>query len=142
MALFYVTPPDQYWLMVAINCAGSLVIGPTPALVWSMYADCADYGEWKSGHRITGLTFSTLQFAQKFGLAVGAGLAGYILALFGFVANEVQTETSLTGIRFMFSVVPALLAIAGAISILFYRIDAARIQVMERELRLNRAESA
>ena len=142
MALFYVTPPDQYWLMVAINCAGSLVIGPTPALVWSMYADCADYGEWKSGHRITGLTFSTLQFAQKFGLAVGAGLAGYILALFGFVANEVQTETSLTGIRFMFSVVPAVLAIAGAISILFYRIDSARIQVMERELRLNRAESA
>ena len=142
MAVFYVTPPDQYWLMVAINCAGSLVIGPTPALVWSMYADCADYGEWKSGHRITGLTFSTLQFAQKFGLAVGAGLAGYILALFGFVANEVQTETSLTGIRFMFSVVPAVLAIAGAISIFFYRIDSTRIRVMERELRLNRADSS
>ena len=141
MAVFYVTPPDQYWLMVAINCAGSLVIGPTPALVWSMYADCADYGEWKSGHRITGLTFSTLQFAQKFGLAVGAGLAGYILALFGFVANEVQTETSLTGIRFMFSVVPAVLAIAGAISIFFYQIDSTRIRVMERELRLNRADS-
>ena len=141
MAVFYVTPPDQYWLMVAINCAGSLVIGPTPALVWSMYADCADYGEWKSGHRITGLTFSTLQFAQKFGLAVGAGLAGYILALFGFVANEVQTETSLTGIRFMFSVVPAVLAIAGAISIFFYQIDSTRIRVRERELRLNRADS-
>jgi len=49
MAAFYFTPPENYWLMVAINCAGMLAAGPTPALVWSMYADCADYGEWKSG---------------------------------------------------------------------------------------------
>ena len=136
MAVFYITPPDQYWLMVTINCLGSLVIGPTPALVWSMYADCADYGEWKSGRRITGLTFSTLQFAQKMGLAVGAGLAGYILSLFGFVANEIQSATSLVGIRFMFSVVPAILAIAGALAILFYRIDSTTIKTMEQELRV------
>ena len=141
MAIFYVTPPDQYWLMVTVNCLGSLVIGPTPALVWSMYADCADYGEWRGGHRITGLTFSTLQFAQKFGLAVGAGLAGYILALFGFVANEVQTETSIDGIRFMFSIVPAALAIAGAVSIFFYRIDTRTIKTIERELRLKHSDS-
>lgn len=141
MAIFYVTPPDQYWLMVTVNCLGSLVIGPTPALVWSMYADCADYGEWRGGHRITGLTFSTLQFAQKFGLAVGAGLAGYILALFGFVANEVQTETSIDGIRFMFSIVPAALAIAGAVSIFFYRIDTRTIKTIERELRLKHSDT-
>lgn len=134
MAVFYVTPPDQYWLMVAINCIGTLVIGPTPALVWAMYADCADYGEWKSGRRITALTFSSLQFAQKLGLAVGAGLAGVILGLFGFVANEVQTATSLAGIRFMFSVMPALLALAGAAAIFFYRIDSKTIAVFESEL--------
>jgi GPH family glycoside/pentoside/hexuronide:cation symporter len=69
MAAFYVTPPDQYWLMVAINCIGTFVIGPTPALVWAMYADTADYGEWKTGRRTTALVFSSLQFAQKLGLA-------------------------------------------------------------------------
>ena len=72
---------------------------------------------------ITALTFSSLQFAQKLGLAVGAGLAGVILGLFGFVANEVQTATSLAGIRFMFSVMPATLAVLGAAAIYFYRID-------------------
>ncbi|MBT8067048.1 MAG: MFS transporter, partial [Gammaproteobacteria bacterium] len=134
MAAFYITPPDQYWLMVLINCIGTFVIGPTPALVWAMYADCADYGEWKSGRRITALTFSSLQFAQKLGLAVGAGLAGVILGLFGFIANEIQTATSLAGIRFMFSVMPAVLAVLGAVSIFFYRIDSDTIRQFEQEL--------
>jgi GPH family glycoside/pentoside/hexuronide:cation symporter len=134
MATFYVIPPDEYWLMVAVNCAGAFVIGPTPALVWSMYADTADYGEWKSGRRTTGLVFSTLQFAQKMGLAVGAGLAGIILGWFGFVANEVQTPDSLAGIRFLFSVIPALLALLGTAAIFFYRINSDTIARFEKEL--------
>jgi len=134
MGLFYITPPDQYWLMVAINCIGTLIIGPTPALVWSMYTDTADYGEWKTGRRITGLTFSSLQFAQKLGLAVGAGLAGIILGWFGFVANEAQTAESMAGIRFLFSILPALLALAGAVSIFFYKIDSKTIETFERAL--------
>lgn len=134
MALFYITPPDQYWLMVLINCIGTFVIGPTPALVWSMYTDTADYGEWKTGRRITGLTFSSLQFAQKLGLAVGAGLTGIILGWFGFVANEAQTPESLAGIRFLFSVMPAALAIAGAMAIFFYKINSETIRAFERDL--------
>ncbi len=134
MAAFYITPPDEYWLMVFINCIGTFVIGPTPALVWAMYADTADYGEWKTGRRTTALVFSSLQFAQKMGLAVGAGLAGVMLGYFGFVANEVQTEESLAGIRFMFSVIPAMLALAGAAAIFFYRINSETIRRFEREL--------
>ena len=134
MAAFYFTPPDQYWLMVAINCAGMLAAGPTPALVWSMYADCADYGEWKSGRRTTALVFSTVQFSHKMGLAVGAGLAGIILSWFGFVANETQTATSMAGIRFMFSVFPATFALLGIVAIYFYRIDAKMTRQIEQDL--------
>ncbi len=134
MAAFYIIPPEQYWLMVAVNCIGAFVIGPTPALVWAMYADCADYGEWKTGRRTTALVFSTLQFAQKMGLAVGAGLAGIILSLFGFIANETQTAASMAGIRFMFSILPAILAIMGAVAIVFYRLDSSKIDDIEQEL--------
>ena len=135
MALFFFTPPDKYSLMVAINCAGALAAGPTPALVWSMYADCADYGEWKTGRRTTALVFSTVQFSHKLGLAVGVGLAGIILAWFGFVANEAQSATSMLGIRLMFSVFPAALAILGVIAIYFYRIDSEMLRRMEQDLR-------
>jgi GPH family glycoside/pentoside/hexuronide:cation symporter len=141
MAAFYITPADQYWLMVFINCVGTLVVGPTPALVWSMYADTADYGEYKNGRRTTALVFSTVQFSHKLGLAVGAGLSGIILASFGFVANEVQTETAMQGIRFMFSIFPAVLAVIGVIAIYFYRIDSSLIATMERELAKRRADA-
>ncbi|MCG8370398.1 MAG: MFS transporter, partial [Proteobacteria bacterium] len=134
LAVFYIIPPEQYGLMVAVNCIGTLVIGPTPPLVWSMYADTADYGEWKTGRRTTALVFSSLQFAQKLGLAVGAGLSGIVLGLFGFVANEIQTDTSLAGIRFMFSIFPAILAVLGAVAIFFYRIDSGTIREFERDL--------
>ena len=142
MAVFYVTPADQYWLMVAVNCFGMLAAGPTPALVWSMYADTADYGEWKTGRRTTALVFSTVQFSHKMGLAVGAGLTGIILGWFGFVANEIQTDASMHGIRFMFSVFPAVFAILGIIAIFFYRIDAATVRQMERELAARHAPAS
>ena len=134
MSAFYFIPPEQYWLMVAVGSLGTFIVGPTPALVWSMYADCADYGEWKSGRRTTALIFSGAQFAQKLGLAVGAGLSGYILFLFGFVSNELQSSTSMAGIRLMFSVFPAILAVLSAVAIIFYRLDGDRVKQIEREL--------
>ena len=140
MAAFYVIPPEQYWLMVIVNCLGTFIVGPTPALVWAMYADTADYGEWKSGRRTTGLVFSALQFAQKLGLAVGAGLSGFILSLFGFMANQDQSEMSIAGIRLMFSVFPALLAIAGVIAVYFYPLRDAQVKEIERELKAQRGD--
>jgi GPH family glycoside/pentoside/hexuronide:cation symporter len=134
MAVFFVIPADQYWTMVAVNSIGLLIAGPTPALVWSMYADCADYGEWKTGRRTTALIFSTVQFSHKFGLAVGAGLAGIMLSWFGFVANEAQSDSSLFGIRFMFSVVPAAFALLGVLAIYFYRLDSETVARIERDL--------
>ena len=134
MALFYIIPPDQYWLMVALGFVGALIVGPTTALVWSMYADCADYGEWKTGRRTTALVFSASQFAQKMGLAVGAGLAGYLLSLFGFVANQAQSASSIMGIKLMFSVFPAVLAVLSAAAILFYGLSNDKVSQIEREL--------
>jgi GPH family glycoside/pentoside/hexuronide:cation symporter len=134
MAAFYMIPPDSYWLMVAVNCIGTAFMGPTPALVWAMYADCADYGEWTTGRRTTALVFSTLQFGQKLGLAVGAGLVGLILGWVGFVANEGQTPATLDGIRATFSLIPAALALLSAAVIIPYRIDRRMVAQMEKDL--------
>ncbi len=134
MSAFYFIPPDRYWLMVGVGCLGQVVAGPTAALVWSMYADCADYGEWKTGRRTTALVFSAAQFAQKMGLAIGAGLAGYILYLFGFVSNQVQSASAIEGIKLMFSVIPAVLAVLSAFAIFFYRLSKDKIAQIEQEL--------
>ncbi len=134
MGVFFFIPPDMYWTMVFFSCAGAFVIGPTLPIVWSMYADCADYGEWKTGRRTTGLIFSASLFAQKMGLAVGAGLAAYILALFGYIADQEQSELATLGIRLMFTVFPAVLAALSGLAILFYKIDNKTVKQMEAEL--------
>ena len=120
--------------MLLVNAIGAFLAGPTPALVWAMYADTADYGEWKSGRRTTALVFSALQFAQKMGLAVGAGLSGFILSFFGFIANEAQSDFSITGIRLMFSVFPAVLAVSSAAAIYFYPLTDVEVKKIEEDL--------
>lgn len=137
--LFYFIPAQDYGLMLAVNILGNLLAGPTPALVWSIYTDVADYGEWRFGRRTTGLVFSAAMFAQKMGLTVGGGVAGWLLGSFGFVANEQQSGTAILGIRLMFSILPGLLGIANGIILLWYPLTDDHVAEIERDLAQRRA---
>jgi glycoside/pentoside/hexuronide:cation symporter, GPH family len=108
-------------------CAGSIF-----PLLWSMYADIADYSEWQTGRRATGLIFSSSSMSQKLGWTLGGAVTGWLLALWGFEANTVQSEETRTGIRMMLSFIPAAGALLSAAFILFYRLsDAFMIKVSE-----------
>src|ERR1017187_8743378 len=54
----YFAGPRDFVLMYASQMAGSFFTGPLFPLIWAMYADTADYGEWRFGRRATGLIFS------------------------------------------------------------------------------------
>lgn len=139
MMAFFFIPPEAYWVMIGVNMIGSMIAGPTPALVWSMYADVADYGEWRSGRRSTGLVFSAAMFAQKMGLTIGGAGAGALLGMIGFVANQDQTPEALEGLRIIFSLVPGALALANGLVLLLYPIREEMVEQMGRELAESRA---
>lgn len=139
MMAFFFIPPEAFWVMVGVNVVGSLFAGPTPALVWSMYADVADYGEWRSGRRSTGLVFSAAMFAQKMGLTIGGAGAGALLGLIGFVANQEQSPETLDGLSIIFSLVPGGLALANGLVLLLYPIREETVEQMGRELAASRA---
>lgn len=132
-AMFFV-PPNQYWTMLAVSCLGGFLAGPTAPLVWSMYGDVADYSEWKHNRRITGLVFSASMFAQKFGLTIGAGLSGWLLGAFGYVANTAQSDSSLLGIRLLFTLIPAVVSILNVIALCFYNLTDDEVTDIEAEL--------
>jgi GPH family glycoside/pentoside/hexuronide:cation symporter len=138
---FYFIPIHMYGLMLALNVVGSFMMGPTSALVWSMYGDVADYGQVKYGRRSTGLIHSGSLFAMKTGTVVAGAMAGWLLSLFGFVANQGQSETSLKGICVMFTLIPACFAICKGVMLLLYPLNRAKILANEQEL-ARRAESA
>jgi GPH family glycoside/pentoside/hexuronide:cation symporter len=132
---FFFIPPHAVVLMFLMNLLGNLLAGPTPALVWALYTDVADYGEWKFGRRATGLVFSAAMFAQKMGLTIGGAASGWLLAAYGFVANQDQTPEALMGIRVMFCIIPGALALLNGIILLFYPLNTDETEQMYRELK-------
>jgi GPH family glycoside/pentoside/hexuronide:cation symporter len=108
-------------------------------LVWSMYADTADYSEWKNGRRATGLVFSAASLSQKFGASIGIALVGWILALYGYQANIEQTASTQNGIRMMLSIYPALGALLAAGFVFIYPLKESVLEKMSHELSLFRA---
>lgn len=116
------------------NILAKMAYAPAVPLLWTMLADVADYGEWKTGRRSTGLVFSAAVFAQKAGWGIGAALVGVILQLFNYVANQVQTPTSITGIKLLVSIIPGILYMSCAIFMIFYNIDAKTTDLMKKDL--------
>lgn len=103
-------------------------------LVWSMYADSADYSEWKNGRRATGLVFSASSMSQKFGWTIGGALAGWLLGYYGFRANVVQTAETQTGIKMMLSFFPAIGTLLGAFFMFIYPLSEKKMTRISSEL--------
>ena len=111
---FYFIDRTNITLIFVTQFLISLCAGITFPLLWSMYADAADYSEWKTQRRATGLIFSASSMSQKFGWTIGGALAGWLLGYYGFQANVAQTETAQNGIRMMLSFIPAIGTIIAA----------------------------
>ena len=140
-ASFYLLKPGQLGLIFGLNLLGSITGGPLSALLWAMYADTADYAEWKKGRRATGLIFSASIFSQKQGWAIGAAVALGLMSSVGFQANTAQTPESLKGLVLLMSVIPAALGIVSILILLIYPLNEAKVAQIEADLKSRRAEA-
>lgn len=138
-ASFYVLKPDQVPLIFGINLLGSITGGPIIALLMTMYADSADYGEWKTMRRATGLIFSASIFSQKMGWAVGAWVALGLMNSVGFIANTAQTPASLHGLVLLMSVLSAGIGVLSMVILMFYPLNEHKMAEIEVELKRRRA---
>jgi glycoside/pentoside/hexuronide:cation symporter, GPH family len=136
--LFYFVPLSNIPLIFVTHIAISMLFAPTSPLLWAFYADTADYSEWKTGRRATGLVFSAALFSQKLGWAVGSSLFLWLIGHIGFKANLVQPPHVQTGIRYMMSFCPALAGFLSAAVVLLYKLDDTTMVRIERDLRRRR----
>ncbi len=83
---FYLLQPTDVNGMVILTVLSAVVYAPTIPLIWSIFADVADYSEWKTGRRFTGIVFATIGFALKAGLAIGS--ASFLWIMAGFFRYE------------------------------------------------------
>jgi GPH family glycoside/pentoside/hexuronide:cation symporter len=138
-ASFFLLKPNQLVLIYFLNAAGSITGGPLSALLFAMYADTADYAEWKRRRRATGLIFSASIFAQKQGWGLGSGLSLILMSQVGFVANTVQTESSLKGLVLLMSLLPAAFGIIALVLVIAYPLSERRMADIAAELKKRRA---
>ena len=138
-AMLYIPGQNDITMIYAFNILAKVSYAPAVPLLWTMIADTADYSEWKSGRRATGLFFSAATFAQKAGWGIGGALAGWLLFVFDYDASAEMTETTLTGIRLMVSVFPGVLYAFCAVFLIFYNIDSKTNELMKVELEARRS---
>lgn len=123
IAFFFVPMnPDYIWVMVALVILTSIGVGFYSPLLWSMYADVADYATEKNGTSSTGLIFSSGTMAQKFGTAISGSLVALLLGAAGFISGSdpvtgetiitiTDEESVKTMIWALFSIIPALIVV-------------------------------
>jgi len=138
--LFFFIPPHQIPLIFIMNILISMASSLVFPLIWAMYGDVSDYSEWKTDHRATGLIFSSSSMSQKMGWTIGGAISGWILAVFGFVANEVQTDQSILGIRLMISLFAAAGALLSVGFMYFYPLNEKYMIIIEKELESKRGK--
>ena len=120
-AIYFIQTPDLAVLVPIFVVAG---IGNSSFQVglWALLPDTVEYAQWKLGARTEGIQYGFYLFVGKLGSSLAALMAGGGLALAGYVANAVQTNTSLMGIRLLGSFVPATFVVIAMIILSFYPI--------------------
>ena len=139
---FFFIPVNRigFLLMLLLQVLICIFTGVISPLIWSMYADVADYSEYRYGSASVGLIFSSSSMAQKFGSAFGGSMVMWLLAAFGYQTAEgsIQTAEALTGLNLLMSFIPAGIAIVAMILVWFYPLTTSRMSEIDSALKDSR----
>jgi len=133
--------PSEIALMFLLCVLISLALGPKSPLTWSMYADSADYNEWKTGRRATAMTFSAATFSQKLGGALGSAGMLWVLAAVGYAAKEAQSDASQFSIVLLQTAVPGVFALLAVFVTRLYPLTGEQLETIQSDLQERQAEA-
>jgi glycoside/pentoside/hexuronide:cation symporter, GPH family len=123
-AAFYLLQPTNVNGMIAMSIIISICYAPTIPLLWAMFADVADYSEWKTGRRFTGIVFATIGFALKAGLALGSSSFLWIMGgLFAYDSKQPDLPQAIQGFRFCSGVVISILFGICTLLLISYKLN-------------------
>jgi glucuronide carrier protein len=118
-------------------------LGGVNTVSFALQSDTVEYGEWQTGVRTEGATYSIFSFTRKVGQALGAAAASYTIGLGGYVSGAAsQPDAAVSAIKAAAGLVPAAL-ILGAIAIMTaYPLTEARFRQIVDEVAERRAAGA
>lgn len=106
-----------------------------------MLSDCIEYGDWKFGIRVEGLTFSFMSFGVKLATAVTGVLTVNMLNWVGYVPNAEQTAGAKMGINAIVNLFPAAVIIISTLAVVFvYNLDKKKLDKIYADLDARKAK--
>jgi len=132
---YYWLTPTSTTAMVFLAAFGSIAYAPTIAVAWAMYADAADYSEWQTGRRFTGMVFATIGFSLKSGLALGSAVFLWAMSgIWGYETSAPGAANAIRGYHVSSSIGVGILFLGGAIAIATCKLNKSLTLQMASEL--------
>jgi len=129
--------------MIVLTSLIAIAYAPTIPLIWAIYADVADFSEWKTGRRFTGIVFATIGFALKSGLALGSSSFLWIMAgFFHYDSKLADAPDAIEGFRICSGIVVGLMFAICTVLLVFYSINKRMTLQMADELAERRKKFA
>lgn len=111
-------------LFIAGLVVRGICFSPVQGSTNAFIADCALYGEWKTGVKTEGIAFSAISFAGRVSSGLASAVVGLVLTLTGYVAKApTQTAMATNGIIFLYIGVTFICTIGQIIVFACYDLD-------------------
>lgn len=138
--VIYLLPSPNLTLLFILGALLGLGMAFHQALNWAMVANTVEYGEWKTGIRSEGITYAVATLSQKVAMALAGVISGTVLTVSGYIPNVVQSPQALTGIKQLFTVIPAFFCLLSIGFLFFYSLDSIYMKIIEElEVRRDKA---
>tara|TARA_Y100000780_G_scaffold22756_1_gene19187 strand:- start:909 stop:2528 length:1620 start_codon:yes stop_codon:yes gene_type:complete len=137
----YFVPQKSVSAIFILGCSAEFFAAILPTLFFSMLGDSADYSEYKTGRRATGLVYSAGSFVQKTGGGFAGALVLLVLGSYGYNGLDINTiDQTLPGMKSLMSWIPALFGFAGAALICLYPLNDEKQKEVTQALLSRRSE--
>jgi GPH family glycoside/pentoside/hexuronide:cation symporter len=133
--IYFLVKPGDTLLAFVLYFALSLIVDLHAPVFWSAIAETIDYGQLKTGKRVSGFAFGGISVAQKAGMGIAGVMVGLLLSYFHYQPNQEQTPLALQGIALMLSVIPGFFHFLMGALMFKYRIDDAYYGSVKEDLR-------
>lgn len=124
--------PASFTAALILGCFSSFGMIPIMALATVMVNNCADYNEWKTGHKLLGMTNSATGFGGKVGSGIGGALTGWVLAIGAYdAALAAQPQSAVYAIYAICIYIPLILYVVIFLLVRKYDLESLFPQMMQ-----------
>lgn len=128
-------------VLVYVLVAFRAIFGGMSVVLVAMFtADCAEYGNFRSGERAQGVTFAIQTFTAKMTAALSGSIFMLLLGIVGFVEGEgvVQTAEVVSSIWVLYTLIPLVTGVLACLLLGFaYKLRQKDVAIM---IRVNKGE--